>query len=103
MLASRLISRLRMSAAATVSIISLLAASPLNGGQAGGPKNVPAAPATVLADAGGEVVAGLEERVEADEPITPEFIDLLTRWTRSKAFHEMAAAPDRARRLDVAQ
>jgi hypothetical protein len=104
MLLSPLISRLRMSAVATVPIISLLAASPLVAGQGSGPEKVAAdAPATALADAAGEVLAGIEERVEADEPITPEFIDLLTRWTRSKAFHEMAAARDRARRVDVAQ
>jgi hypothetical protein len=93
-----------LSTLAAVPVIWLLAASPLVARETDDPeKQMADARVSALADAAGEVLAGLDERVKADEPITPEFIDLLTRWTRLRAVHETAAAQDRSRRVAAAR
>ena len=55
------------------------------------------------ATAARDVCEGLHVRVEADEPLTPEFVELLCVWPRRLYLHELAAATsdsERAAALD---
>jgi hypothetical protein len=56
-----------------------------------------------LAHAAADVVGELDALVQADEPLTPEFVTLQVIWVRRQARPEIAAAPDARRRLEAAQ
>jgi hypothetical protein len=48
------------------------------------------------------VVVGLRQRVEADEPLTPEFVSLMCEWPRRVYAHDLAAARSDAERRAAA-
>jgi hypothetical protein len=56
-----------------------------------------------LAAIAADVVKGLQVRVEADEPLTPEFIELWCVWPRRVYLHEVAAARSRTEREAAAE
>jgi hypothetical protein len=55
-----------------------------------------------MAIAAGDVAFGLHQRMEADEPLTPEFLELILTWARRTYVHDIAAARSTAQRLAAA-
>jgi hypothetical protein len=55
-----------------------------------------------MAVAAADVVLGLRQRVEADEPLTPEFVALLCEWPWRVYAHDLAAARSDAERRAAA-
>ena len=81
-------------------LVPLAYAAPAESGT-GGPADKRAIES--VTDAAVAVLAALQERIEADEPLTPEFVKLEVTWASRHTHAIIASAPDRRRRIEAAQ